>query len=260
MAKIAPHILIFLSLFFGTQAMLFAQDNKELAKQQVEIGDEIYYEQKAPEVAKEFYILAVQADPNNIKANYMAAKTITETINKGEATPYYLQVYKLDPDYRFDLLYSIGRAFQYGLQFEDAIAYYEEYLIKLDKESDYRGEDKIPANQAKRRIFECENGLEFVANARNFRIKNIGSEINSNSLDYAPVINEDETMMIFTSRRTQDNLNENVYDDNFAYEDIFISHKVDGKWTPAKNIGETVNTLYFESNLALSADGQQLYV
>lgn len=260
MAKIAPSLLILLSLCFGFSAELFAQDNKELARQQVEIGDEIYFEQKAPEVAKEFYILAVQADPDNIKANYMAAKTITETINKGEATPYFLRVYELDPDYTFDLLYSIGRAFQYGMEFEDAIAYYQEYLIKLEKESDYRGDDKIPANQVKRRIYECENGLEFISNARNFSIKNIGSEINSSSLDYAPVINADETMMIFTSRRKEGNLNENVYDDNFAYEDIFISHKVDGKWTPAENIGETVNTLYFESNLALSADGQQLYV
>lgn len=260
MAKKAAYILIFLSLYLCFSTKLFAQDNKELARQQVEIGDEIYFEQKAPEVAKEFYILAVQADPDNIKANYMAARTITETINKGEATPYFLRVYELDPDYRFDLLYSIGRAYQYGMEFDDAITYYEEYLNKLENETDYRGEDKIPANQVKRRIYECENGTEFVANARNFNIVNLGNEINSNSLDYAPVINADETMMIFTSRRKENNLNENVYDDNFAYEDIFISHKVDGKWTPAENIGETVNTLYFESNLALSADGQQLYV
>ena len=67
-------------------------------------------------------------------------------------------------------------------------------------------------------------------------------------------------MMIFTSRRIENNLNENVYDDNFAYEDIFISYKENGKWGTAENIDEPVNTLYFESNLALSADGKQLYV
>jgi outer membrane protein OmpA-like peptidoglycan-associated protein len=260
MVKQAPYIFFFLSLLMGISFGLFGQDNKELARQQVEIGDEIYYEQKAPEVAKEFYILAAEADPDNIKANYMAAKTITETINKGEATPYYLRVYELDPDYRFDILYSIGRAYQYGLMFEEAVDFYQQYLSRLEKETDYRGEDKIPLNQVKRRIYECENGLEFVNNARNFDIVNLGAQINSNSLDYAPVINADETMMIFTSRRKEDNLNENVYDDNFAYEDIFISYKVDGKWMPAENIGPTVNTLYFESNLALSADGQQLYI
>ncbi len=259
MVKQTPYIVLFI-LLICVSANVYAQDNKELARQQVEIGDEIYYEQKAPEVAKEFYILAAQADPDNIKANYMAAKTITETINKGEATPYYLRAYEIDPDYRFDLLYSIGRAYQYGLEFENAIEYYNLYLNKLDKDTEYRGEDKIPNSQVKRRIYESENGMEFVANARNFNITNLGSEINSTSLDYAPVINADETMMIFTSRRKEGNLNENVYDDNFAYEDIFISRKVDGKWMPAENIGETVNTLYFESSSALSADGQQLYI
>ncbi|WPP49012.1 OmpA family protein [Catalinimonas niigatensis] len=238
----------------------YSQDNKELARQQVEIGDEIYYEQKAPEVAKEFYILAAQADPDNIKANFMAAKTITETINKGEATPYFLRAYELDPDYRFDLLYSIGRAYQYGLQFEEAIEYYNGYLAKLEKDKEYRGEDKIPNSQVKRRIYECENGIEFVADARNFNITNLGTQINSNSLDYAPVINADETMLIFTSRRKENNLNENVYNDNFPYEDIFMSRKVDGKWLPAENVGIPVNTLYFESSSALSADGQQLYI
>nr|WKN35341.1 OmpA family protein [Tunicatimonas sp. TK19036] len=245
-------------LFFGlTQAQ---DNNQQLAQEFVEIGDEIYFVQKAPEQAKEMYIQAAQLDPNNIKANYMAGKAITETINKGEATPYFQQVYNLDSDYRFDLLYSIARSYQYGLDFEQAIQFYTQYLEKLKKEKDYRGEDKIPSNQVERRIYECNNGVEFMSKARNFRITNIGGSINSNSLDYAPVINADETMMIFTSRRKEDNLNENVYDDNFAYEDIFISYKEDGKWTPAKNIGETVNTLFFESNSALSADGKQLYI
>lgn len=257
---IVQYILLFAFSFVSSVAVLAQDSNKQVAEEFVEIGDEIYYVQKAPEQAKEMYIQAAQLDPNNVKANFMAGKTIVETVNKGEATPYFQQVYQLDADYRFDLLYSIARAYQYGLQFEDAIEYYNRYLEKLSQEKDYRGEDKIPANQVKRRVYECENGLEFVANARNFIIKNIGSSINSSGLDYAPVINADETMMIFTSRRRENNLNENVFDDNFAYEDIFISYKENGQWGSAKNIDEPVNTLYFESNLALSADGKQLYV
>ncbi|MFP4089562.1 MAG: OmpA family protein [Cyclobacteriaceae bacterium] len=260
MLRRAAYILLVFIMTLMGHLDVYGQDNKELARQLVEIGDEIYFEQKAPEVAKETYVQAAQADPDNIKANYMAGRTITETINKGEATPYFLRVYELDADYRFDILYSIGRAYQYGLEFEKAIEFYARYLQKLDQDTEYRGDDKVPANQVKRRIYECENGLEFIANKRNFTITNLGNSINSGSLDYAPVINADETMMIFTSRRREGNLNENVYDDNFPYEDIFISHKVDGKWGPAENIGEPVNTLYFESNLSLSADGKQLYI
>ena len=254
------YLVVGIVLLLSPLAVTAQDDPKEIARQFLEIGDEIYYEQKAPEVAKEMYIQAAQTDPSSIKANYMAGKTILETINKGQATPYLLKVYELDADYRFDILYSVARAYQYDLKFNEAINFYNSYLQKLNKEKEYRGEDKVPVSQVRRRIYECENGLEFVNNARNFKITNIGSSVNSSSKDYAPVINADETVLIFTSRRAEGNLNENVFDDNFYYEDIFISRKVNGEWSAAKNIGETVNTLYFDSNLALSADGTQLYL
>src|SRR5690606_31672895 len=41
---------------------------------------------------------------------------------------------------------------------------------------------------------------------------------------------------------------------------IFIARKVDGKWQPAKNIGSPVNTPYHNSNSALSADGNTLFL
>lgn len=257
---VLTYILLGIVMLLSPWVAMAQDDPKEVARQFVEIGDEIYYEQKAPEVAKEMYVQAAQTDPSNIKANYMAGKTILETINKGQATPYFLKVYELDADHRFNILYSIARAYQYDLKFNEAINFYNSYLQKVNKEKEYRGDDKVPVSQVRRRIYECENGLEFVNNARNFKITNIGSAVNSSSKDYAPVLNADETMLIFTSRRAEGNLNENVFDDNFYYEDIFISRKVNGEWSAAKNIGETINTLYFNSNLALSADGKQLYL
>ena len=254
------YIVLGIVMLLSPWAAVAQDDPKEVARQFLEIGDEIYYEQKAPEVAKEMYVQAAQTDPSNVKANYMAGKTILETINKGQAIPYFLKVYELDADYRFDILYSIARAYQYDLKFNEAINFYNSYLQKVNKEKEYRGEDKVPVSQVRRRIYECENGLEFVNNARNFKITNVGSAVNSSSKDYAPVLNADETVLIFTSRRAEGNLNENVFDDNFYYEDIFISRKVNGEWSAAKNIGETINTLYFDSNLALSADGKQLYL
>jgi outer membrane protein OmpA-like peptidoglycan-associated protein len=65
---------------------------------------------------------------------------------------------------------------------------------------------------------------------------------------------------VFTSRRRDGNLNENVSDDNKPYEDIFYSKKEGDKWTRAKNIGTNVNTLFNESNLALSPDGKTLFI
>jgi outer membrane protein OmpA-like peptidoglycan-associated protein len=101
-----------------------------------------------------------------------------------------------------------------------------------------------------------------MSNPVNYSITNVGTAINSELWDYAPVVNADETVMIFTSRRGPDqgNLNENVFDDNFYYEDIFISKKSGGEWQAAENIGPVVNTKYHDSNLGFSPDGKTLYI
>lgn len=93
-----------------------------------------------------------------------------------------------------------------------------------------------------------------------YTIENVSDNINSTWPDYAPVLNEDETVMIFTSRRQEGNTNENVDKDNFYYEDIYISKRDGVTWAKAKNIGENVNTLYHDSNLFLSSDGKTLYI
>ncbi len=237
-----------------------AQGNKELAKQLIEIANEAYYELQAIEVAKEQYVAAAQADPENIEANFMSGKTIMETVNKGEAVPYFLAVNELDPNYRFDITYLIARAYQYNYEFNKAIDFYNKYKEKISRNPNYRGKDKVVSSVVDRRIYESNNGKEYTENPTGYTIVNVGSQINSNYPDYAPVLNEDETMMIFTSRRREGNSNEDVYDDNFPFEEIYISRKEGEKWSRAENIGETVNTLYFESNLALSAEGDQLYI
>jgi outer membrane protein OmpA-like peptidoglycan-associated protein len=89
---------------------------------------------------------------------------------------------------------------------------------------------------------------------------NIGREINSEYEDYGPVLNENEDEIVFTTRRREDNLNENVFEDNKPYEDIFTARKTGGVWSYAKNLGPVVNTPYHESSVALSADGNTLFI
>src|SRR5690606_7218811 len=183
-----------------------------------------------------------------------------ETVNKERSTRYFLRVYELNPEYRYDITYLIGRGYQLGMQFDEALDYYKRYENKTLADKNYRGNDKVLLSDVQRRITECENGREFMANPAHFSIVNIGSQINSEWRDYAPVLNEDETILIYTSRRKDGNLNENVDSDNIPFEDIFISRKEDGKWSPAENIGSVINTPSHDSNLALSADGNQLYI
>lgn len=226
----------------------------------MQVAEEMITGTKALDDARGLMVLAADLDTTFLKANYDAGYLHLLTIGKDLAVKYFLRVYRQNPNYRFDLEYWIGKSYQYGLDFDNAMLFYQRYKDKLAGKSYYQGKDKIPMETVDKSIVECMNGKELVAHPGNFSIVNIGREINSEFEDYGPVLNEAENEIIFTTRRREGNLNQNVADDNKPFEDIFISYKKNGAWTYAANIGANINTPYHDSNLALSADGKTLYI
>jgi outer membrane protein OmpA-like peptidoglycan-associated protein len=236
------------------------QDPKEIARQYMEQAELIMAETKAMDDARELMVTAADQDTTFIKANYEAGRMHLLTVGKDRAVKYFLRVYRQDPAYRFDIEYLIGRSYQYGEDFDNALEFYNLYKQKLASKSNYQGKDKVDLPTVDRAIFECQNAKEFISSPGNFSIVNIGREINSEFEDYAPVLNENEDEIVFTTRRREDNLNENVFEDNKPYEDIFTSKKTGSAWAFAKNVGPIVNTPYHESSVALSADGNMLFI
>ena len=226
----------------------------------MEVAEGMIAETKAIDDARGLMVTAADLDTTFIKANFEAGRLQLLTIGKNLAVKYFKRVMRQDPAYRFDIEYLIGKSYQYGENFDMAIYYYNVYRDKLNKKSNYQGKDKVDMATVERAIYECQNGREFISAPQNFSIVNIGREINSEYEDYAPVFSETEDEVVFTTRRREDNLNQNVFDDNKPWEDIFFSTKKDGKWAFAKNIGEPVNTPYHDSNLSLSADGNTLFI
>lgn len=257
-----PRILVFSAVFiaFSHYSQAQRQQDKEQADLYLEQAELIMSETQAMDDALDLMVAAANYDTTNIKANFQAGNMHLLTTGKERATKFFLRVYNQDPKYKFDLEYLIGKSYQYGLNFDKAIDYYNRYKQKLKANSNYQGKDKFSMEEVDRRIYECQNGKEFVENPTDYSIVNLGREINSEFDDYAPVLNENEDELVFTTRRREGNMNENVSQDNKPYEDIFFSTKAGGKWTKAKNIGDKVNTLFNESNLALSPDGKTLFI
>jgi outer membrane protein OmpA-like peptidoglycan-associated protein len=233
--------------------------DKEQSKAMVELAGEMLKASQAEDDVRDIMVQAADLDTTNIPANFEAGRLHLKTIKKEQAVKYLLRIYRQQPNFRFDLEYHIGASYQYGLQFDKAIDFYNRYKLKYQRNPSYQGKDKIGLREIERKLYECNNGKEFVANPKPFAITNIGPQINSEALDYAPVLNEKEDEIVFTSRRLDGNMNENVFSDNKPFEDIFISNKVNGKWTKAVNIGRTVNIPNHNSNLALSPDGKTLF-
>jgi outer membrane protein OmpA-like peptidoglycan-associated protein/tetratricopeptide (TPR) repeat protein len=252
--------LIFLAFTLAAIPTWAQQQDKEQARQYFEMATEIMAGTKAIDDARELMVIAADYDTTNLKANIDAGLMHLSTIQRELAVKYLMRVYRKNPAFRYDLEYHIASSYQYGLQFEKAIDFYTRYKLKLNKSPDYKGKDKVEAKEVSRRLEECANGKELVANPKPFSITNLGPEINSEFDDYAPVVNADETELIFTTRRRDGNLNENVGDDNKPFEDIFISKKESGTWQPASNVGASVNTRFNESNIAWSPSGNTLFI
>ena len=254
-------VLVFLLLFLVTFTSAFSQEqDPDQARDYMEVAEGMIEGSMAFNDVREIVVVAADLDTTFLKANFQAGELHLLTIGKDLAVKYFLRVYRQDPAYRFDIEFWIAKSYQMGLEFDKAIDFYTRYKDRLSKKPNYQGKDKVDLSEVNRAIFECENGKEFVAHPGNFSIVNIGREINSPDEDYAPVFNEREDQIVFTSRRREDNLNENVYEDNKPYEDIYIAYKKGGTWQQAKNMGPPINTIYHESNLALSADGSTLFI
>ncbi|MFM9838266.1 MAG: OmpA family protein [Cyclobacteriaceae bacterium] len=235
------------------------QQDKELSKEYMLQADLILEATKAEDDARDQMVVAANYDTTNIKANFEAGHLHLITINKDLAIKFFLRIYRQDPEYNFALTYWIGKGYQYGLDFDNAIRFYTEYKNKLTKKPGYQGKDKVDMKEVDRRLEECKNGKEFIAAPKPFSIINIGREINSDSEDYAPVLTADESELVFTTRRRDGNTYENVADDNKPYEDIFYSKRSGDKWAKAQNIGP-INIKFSESSLAFSPDGKTLFV
>lgn len=85
---------------------------------------------------------------------------------------------------------------------------------------------------------------------------NMGQEINSSKADYAPSLNVQNNILIFTSQR---NNTDEISIRRTFNEDLFFSLKDEyGNWTPATDF-EQINSRYKEGSAVLTRDGKTLY-
>lgn len=236
---------------------VWAQADKDL----VELAD-VTYEADAKLLALEQYQEALKLNPDNVRANFMVGKCMIETIEKARASQFFIKAYELDPNVSADVLFLIGLSYQYGLEFDKAIDYYTQYKNRLTDAAAKKGgkPDSKTLNKIEEKIFQCTNGKKLIQSPLAYDIVNLKEAINSPEADYAPTVNRDETLLIFTSRRQGGTGIGNVDKDLEYFEDIYVSEFKDGKWQPAQNIGTNINTENHDASISLSPDGNQLYI
>jgi hypothetical protein len=164
-------------------------------------------------------------------------------------------------------------------------------------------EQSIKAGNYRKKTFAfaLQQNAKIQSKAYVFSPKNMGNNINSNSLEYYPSLTIDGSKMIFTRRENDDedfyessffdgtwskaipvpgkintNLNEGAqnisqdgewliftgcnYPEGGGSCDLYISYKTkNGSWTEGENLGNIINTEFWEASPSLSPDKSKLY-
>jgi outer membrane protein OmpA-like peptidoglycan-associated protein len=203
-------------------------------------------------LALELYLKALDKDPENSEINYEVGKLYLETIYRYKASPYLEKVYLKNPSYNKEINKYLAVAYQYHHLFDKAIEQYILCKANLPKDDSF-------LKSVDRRIIECKNGKEFVANPVKATIENLGPVINTSFAEYGPIVSAAENELIFTSRREGSTGGEQDEDGVF-FEDIYISTTANGKWTKPHQIGEEINTPAHDASVGLSPDGRTLFI
>lgn len=113
-----------------------------------------------------------------------------------------------------------------------------------------------PSSYIKRFITYCENQKELMKRPVNVSFENAGININSEFDDYTPFISDNESFLIFNSKREPE---AKKLEDGSMMSDVFISTDHLGKWGKAERIGNVINEPERQEEVVgVSADGKTI--
>ena len=173
-----------------------------------------------------------------------------------EALGYLNDIYAKNKD-AWDIEFYMAVLYHRTYQFEKSI----EMCTKLLSDKNLDPKDKQILELT---IKSSRNGLYFIQKPNDVKIENIGSTINTDASEYAPVITPDEETMFFTYRGKDClgglfDMNNKPDPDGEYNEDIFMAKKIDGVWQKPESVIE-LNTLDNDAAISISNNGQELFL
>ena len=223
----------------------------------LERADYLYDEGDYP-VALPNYILLNEAHPKDLSLLYkMGVCYLYKNDEHDKAIECFTKIMEKDKK-ASDINYYLGRAYLLNYKFDEALDCFNKYLLSKKIKEDRKKETE-------HYIENCNNGRKLLASPVEVKIENIGNVVNTAASEYVPVISSDESVLIFTYRGPKStggrqNVLNQPDEYGIYYEDVFISNRVDGKWTEPQGIGDNVNGIGHDACIALSSDGQKLFV
>ncbi len=233
-------LLLFLTLF---STITFAQEEMmRVAEDHLKKGNYI--------AAYNIYKRYADKDSMNAEANFGAGFCVLEIpMDKRESVKYLERSMRAGIKNK-DAMFFMGMAYHYNLNFEMALAAYNEYLNE---------EKGSLLGEVGRYIENVKNAQKVCKEPVSVLYENAGPQINSQYPDYYPMITPSESFMAFTTRRKK-NVGARLEFDGFFPSDIWMSKVSGGEFKAAENMGRGVNTPYDEQLVGMSYNADKVFV
>ena len=262
MGKSIFRILLALVIFTSQSILTFSQDQEdERFTKRIENIAQEYYRIGDYDKALEGYLMLDSINPGSTVYNYHIGICYLNSSSKSLAYPYLEFAYQ-QIDAPEGIMYDLARAYHLGMEFDKAIIMYGSYKKQIKYLNPDTKTDKISESQIDHFIQQCHNGLRLVRDPfLNTTIINMGPKINSEYDDFAPLVNKNEDLLIFTSKRKATEKTKSDPLSGQYYENVLIAHLSNGTWQDASSIGQTINQgNLHNSAVGLSPDGDLLFI
>ncbi len=256
---------LFLILAIGSFARVSATTGDTIHKKKVNFQDtlekaSILYDSKAYMLALPLFQYLLDNDTDKKKLGFYRYRLgiccLYKSDQNEKALSTLLQV-EAENKKAADIDFYIGRAYMLNYKFDDAIMRFTGYTVQKNALPEFK-------TLAEQYIANCNNGKELMAHPADVKITNLGEPINSAASEYVPVISSDESVLIFTYRgpRSTGGLQPfDINDPGSQYtEDVLMSVKTGDEWMEPFTAGPNINSADHDACIALSGDGQKLFV
>jgi len=225
-------------LMLVTALTMYAQSAKEFLKK----GGQ-QYKAKEYENALKTYKEGLKLYPEDAKLNLQTGLTYLSMPNKKESLTYLQTAFTLNPAVDPDIYYYLGLSYQSNHQYKSAQEFFAEYK-RRSKKAAAIADAKIRQSQFADSLTRIPSDVV---------VENIGKAINSTFHEYSPLMSADGNTLIFTSNRPTEGSTALS-----AFEDIYISKKVNGNWTKPVKISPNINIEFNDAAASISPDGKTL--
>lgn len=217
--------------------------------------------------AQEKYLKLIDSDPKNSIYNFEAGLSYyystyerNKSISLFEAA---VNNIKPEEDTIPEMFYYLAKSYQLNSDFvksNNTFKTFERFINQRTKPG------RFLSNEITEQSNYNENGLKYSSSInKELNIINLGSSINTQDREYAPVYYKSKDILLFTSRR-KENGNKIDKSDLLPYEDIYVAKKNEDNWVLVTDKNELLNylpknanTKKHDASITYSLDEKLLY-